>query len=220
MISGQLRINFYAPGVDAAPHGPDILKTVTLEVRSRVQTPDTVMANKNDLTILWPLGHDFLHQLLSEKSGSLDVNGIPFFPTPDIDQWNLLARSQAFSDFGRQNLRFLIRIMRGQNSSDNILQRKIVIAGANSGQSFIRAEAATGTAADVIGPEKGPLSTRILLKKLRHGRIGVNCSRHAHVFQRYIISLENQKYRRLTRRRVLKTAGVLRRGRSWNDSKI
>jgi hypothetical protein len=196
MVSGQLRINFYAPGVDAALHRPDVLKTVTLKIRGCIQTSDTVMANKNDFTIFRPLGHDLLHQLLSEKSGAFDVNSIPFFPTPDIDQGDLLARSQAFSDFRRRNLRFLIGLMRRQNGRNDILQWQIIIPSADSSQSFIRAKAATGAATDMIGPEKGPLSTWILLKKLRHRCIGVDCSRHAHVYQRYIISTENQKNRR------------------------
>src|ERR1700730_1491499 len=153
MVSGQIRINFYAPGVDATRHGPDIFKAVTGEIRSRIETTDSVMANKNDLPIFWPLGHYLLHQLLRKKCGTLDVNGIPFFPAPDIDQREWVARTQPFSHFSGRDLRFLIRILGGKNGSDNLVHRKIAVALANRGKSFPRANPATRTPADVVGPE-------------------------------------------------------------------
>ena len=155
IVSGQIRINLYAPGVDATRHGPDMLKTVTREIRGCIQAPDAVMANENDLPIFRPFGHDLLHQLLGEKRGALDVNSVPFFPAPNINQWDLLARSQPFGDFCGRNLHFLIRIVGGKNGGDHLVHRKIVVARANRCQSFIRTEAAARAAADVVRPGKG-----------------------------------------------------------------
>jgi hypothetical protein len=192
-------INFYAPGVDAAGHGPDMLKAVAREVRGRIQTPDAMMANEDNLPIFRPFGHHLLHQLLGEKRGALDVNRIPFFPAANINQWELLARSQPFSDFSRRNLHFLIRFVCGKNCIDDIVHWKVVVARANRGQSLTPIETAARAAADVVGTEKRPLSARELLEKFRHRRIGVDYSRHAHGSQRYIISPENQKDRLMAR---------------------
>jgi hypothetical protein len=195
MVSGQFRINLYAPRVDATRHGPDMFKAVTGEIRGRIQTPDPVMTNKNDLPILWPLGHHLLHQLLREKRGTLYVNGLPFFPAPDIDQWDLVARTKSLGHFFRRNLDLLICVLGGKNGSDDLVYREIVVALANRRQSFTRAEAATRAAADVVGPENGPLSGRVFLEKFRHRGVGVDCSRHGHNSQRCIISPENQRNR-------------------------
>ena len=59
----------------------------------------------------------------------------------------------------------------------------------------MRTEATARAPADVVGPEKGTLSARILLEKLRHCRVGIDCSRHARYSQSYIILPENQKDR-------------------------
>jgi hypothetical protein len=195
MVSRQIGVNGYAPGVDTAGHRPDMLKAVTREVRGRVKTSHPVMANEDNLPIFRPFGDDFLHQLLSEKCSTIDVNGIPLFPASNIDQWNLLPRTQPFGDFIRRDLYLLVCIMSGKDGGNDVVHRKVVIALANRGQSFIRTETATGAAANVVSPKKGSLSTRILLEKVCHRCTRIDCSRHAHGTQRYIISLENQKKR-------------------------
>jgi hypothetical protein len=198
MVSRQSGINLYAPGIDAACHGSGVLEAMPRKVRSSVQTPDTMMTDKNDLPIFRPFGNYFLHQLLSEKFSPFDVNSLPFFATANIDQWDLLTRPESFSDFTRGNLHIPIDILCGYDRRNDILHRKMVVPLANGSQTFIRTESAARTATNMVGLEKGSLSTRVLLEKLRHRCVGVDCSRHAHSSQRYIISPENQKARLLT----------------------
>jgi hypothetical protein len=198
MVSRQIGVNGYAPSVDTAGHRPDMLKAVTCEIRGRIKTSHSVVANKNNLPIFRPFGHDLLHKLLSEKCGAIDVNSIPFFPASNINQWNLLSGAQPFGDLFRRDLHLLVCIMSGKDGGNDFVDRKIVVPLANGGQSFIRTETATGAAANVVCPKKGSLSTRILLEKFRHRSTRIDCSRHAHSTQRYIISLENQKKRLLT----------------------
>jgi hypothetical protein len=193
MVPGQLRINFYTPGIQATRHGSGMCKTVTREIRRCIQTSDTVMTDKNDFPIFRPFRHYLLHQLLSEKRRALEVHSIPFFPAADINQRELFARPEPFRDFSRQNLHFLISVVGADDCRDHVLNGQIVIAHANTGQSLSRSETTTRAAADVISLEEGSLSTWILLEKLRHRGVGVDCSRHAHGYQRYIISPENQK---------------------------
>ena len=81
-------------------------KAVTREIRGRVQAPDAVMANKDNFPVFRRFGDDFLHQLLSEKCGALDVNGIPFLPAANIDQWELFARLQPLRDLCRAKSAF------------------------------------------------------------------------------------------------------------------
>jgi hypothetical protein len=174
-----------------------MFKAVTRKIRRCVQAADAVMANKNDLPIFWPPRHDLLHQLLGKKGGALDVNRVPLFPTPNIDQRNLLARLQPFSNFLGRDLHLLISILSRKNSGDGLVYRKVLVARTHRCQGFIRTEPATRATPNVVGPEEGSLSGRIFLEKFLHRRTRVDCSRHAHSSQRYIISPENQKDRLL-----------------------
>jgi hypothetical protein len=168
-------------------------KTVTRKIRRGIQTSDPVMTDKNDFPIFRPFRHDLLHQLLSEKCRRLEVHGIPFFPAADINQRELFARPKSFRDFSRQDLHFLISLVGADDGCDYVLHRQIIVARTNTSQGLSRSETTTRAAANVISLEEGSLSTRILLEKLRHRGVGVDCSRHDHGYQRYIISPENQK---------------------------
>jgi hypothetical protein len=193
MVPGQLRINFYTPGIQTTRHRSGTGKTVTRKIRRSIQASDPVMTDKNDFPILRPFRHHFLHQLLSEKCSGLEVDSIPFFPAANVNQRELFARLEPFSDFTRRNLHFLIGFVSPDDGRDHVFHGQIVVARANTGQSLSRSETTTRAAPDVIGLEEGSLSTRILLEKLRHRGVGVDCSRHGHGYQRYIISPENQK---------------------------
>jgi hypothetical protein len=195
MVPGQLRINFDAPSIDATPHRPNMFKAVTRKERGCVQTPDAVVANKDEFSVFCRFGDDFLHQFLSEKRGTFDVNGIPLLSAANINQWELLTCLQPLRDFCGRDLHPLICFVSGQDCTDYFLDREIVVSRTNRDQSFARTEAAARTAPNVVGSKKSSLSARILLKKLCHRQGGVDCSRHTYDTQRYIISSENQRGR-------------------------
>jgi hypothetical protein len=195
MVPGQIRINFDAPGIDATRHRPNMFKAVTCEERGCVQAPDAVVANKDEFSVFRRFADDFLHQFLSKKRGTFDVNGIPLLPAANVNQWELFTCPQPLRDLCGRDLHPLICFVPGQDCTDYLLDREIVISRTNRGQSFARTKAAARTAPNVVIPEKSSLSTGVLLKKLCHRHVGVNCSRHTHDTQRYIISPENQRGR-------------------------
>src|SRR5260370_28939673 len=195
IVPGQIRINFDAPGIDATRHRPNMLNAVTREERGCIQAPDAAVANKDEFSVLRRFGNDFLHQFLSEKRGTLDVNGVPLLSAANINQWELFTCLQPLRDLCGRDLHLLICFVPDQDCTDYFLDREIVVSRTNRGQSFAGTKAAARTAPNVVGPEKSSLSTGALLKKLCHRHIQVNCSRHAHDRQRYIISSENQRGR-------------------------
>ena len=159
-----------------------MFKAVTREERGCVQAPDAVVANKDEFSVFRRFRDDFLHQFLSEKRGTFDVNGIPLLPAANINQWELFACLQPLRDLSGRDLHPLICFVPGQDCTDYFLDREIVVSRTNRGQSFARTKAAARTAPNVVGPEKSSLSTGVLLKKLCHRHVGVNCSRHTHEY--------------------------------------
>ena len=116
---------------------PNMFKAVTRKERRCVQAPDAMMTNKDEFPVFRRFGDHFLHQFLSEKCGTFDVNGIPFFPTANIDQWKLFTRLQPFRDLSRAKfasfdpLSCPARIVR-----DDLLDRKIVVSRTNRRSKF------------------------------------------------------------------------------------
>jgi hypothetical protein len=193
IISGQVRINFTAPRIDATRHRPNVLKTVTREERGCVQAPNAVMAHKHKFLVFRPFGDDFLHQLLSEKGGYFNVNRIPFLSAANINQREPFACLQALSNLRGRNLHLLIGLVPGQDCADNFLNGQIVVTRTDLGQSFRRTEAATRAASNVVRSEKRSLGARVLLEELCHCYAGIQCSRYAHDSQPCIILPENQR---------------------------
>jgi hypothetical protein len=126
VIPGQIRINFDAPGIDATHHRPNMFKAVTREERGCVQAPDAVVANKDEFSVFRRFRDDFLHQFLSEKRGTLDVNGIPLLPAANINQWELFACLQPLRDLSGRDLHPLICFVPGQDCTDYFLDRRLL----------------------------------------------------------------------------------------------
>ena len=180
MVPGQIRINLDAPCINATRHRPNMFKAVTRKERGCVKAPDAVMANKDEFLVFRRPGDHFLHEFLSEKGGTFDVDSIPFFPAPNINQWKLFTGFQPLRNLCGRDLHLLICLVPGQDCTDDLFDREIFVSRTNRGQSLTRAKAAMRTAPNVIGAKKSSLSARVLLKKLRHRHVGVDCSRHTH----------------------------------------
>src|SRR3954447_23207242 len=95
MVARQRRINFRAPGVDAAAETLHFAETVALKIRRRVHAARALMIVNDDELIARPLPENLLHQLLREEVRLGQFNGFPFLARADIEELDLLAGCEA-----------------------------------------------------------------------------------------------------------------------------
>src|SRR5215471_5245462 len=101
------------------------------KIGSGIQASYAVMADKDELTVFRPRSHYLLHEFLSKKQGTLDMNSIPLLAAPDVNQRKILPGLPPVIQFFRADLHLLIGFMPGNDRVDDLVNRQVVIAFAD-----------------------------------------------------------------------------------------
>src|ERR1700757_2256359 len=142
MISRQIGIDLQTPRIDATRHRTDILKSVPRKKCGGIHATVAVMADKNYFPLLRPFGHHRVHEILSEKCRTGDVDSVPLFPGANVNDLNLFTGFKPLGDFYRRDLHLPIRFLAGDYGRDDILHRQVFVPRADGRQSFSWAESA------------------------------------------------------------------------------
>jgi hypothetical protein len=129
-----------------------------------------VVADEDDEFFPIPAA-DFVHELLGEKGGAFDMDGVVFLASADVEQDGFAFLDQ-FGGFGWGELGLAVRFMAGQEVFDDFVHGQPAVAGAHFGQRLGGLETATRAPADMILAEKRALSAGQAFEHFTHGQIG------------------------------------------------
>ena len=167
MVTGDGRVDLLAPGVDAAPESPGLSESVAGKIGGGIHGTGALMIDEDGGGGTVPSAEDFLHEVLAEEYGTLDAGGLEFLTSADVDD-ACGGVAHGVDELGRGDLHAAVFLFTGMEVIDDLGDGEVLVAGADLGDGFVRAEAAGGAAANVVFAEEGTLSAGGDFQQLAH----------------------------------------------------
>ena len=120
-----------------------------------------------------PGGEDGADEILGEEGGAGDGDGFVFFAGADVEDLQVWVGAAKGVEVDGGDLEGGVGLVAVLEELDDLIDRKVFVAGADLGEGFGGVEATALATADVVGGEEGALGTGAGLEDLGHGHVAM-----------------------------------------------